>query len=93
MSYENPSSAFDREVFIEDYLLVHSKTPTVNHASFPQILVGCQTWRMYLAVNKPTNAKSVQASVISIPVSKEVTVSREKCATQNPPLNIYLLNG
>jgi len=41
---------------------------TVNQAFFPNNSVGSQTWRMYRAVNKPTNANKIHASVIIIPV-------------------------
>ena len=45
---------------------------TVNHAFFPNISVGSHTSRMYLAVNRPTNANPVHAIAISIPESSEV---------------------
>ena len=41
--------------------------PTVNQAFSPSNFLGSQTWRMYRAVNNPTNANSVHASVIRIP--------------------------
>jgi len=51
--------------------------PTANQAFVPNNCLGSQTSRMYRAVNKPTNANKIQASVIRVPVSDE-EVSRRK---------------
>ena len=42
--------------------------PTANQAFVPNNWLGSQTTRMYRAVNKPTDANKIQASVIRVPV-------------------------
>ena len=63
---------------------------TVNHAFFPNISVGSHTSRMYLAVNRPTNANIVHAIAISIPESSEVKTKENtmQCTRKEKMLRI-----
>lgn len=55
--------------FTENFILMSWRftLPTVNQAFSPSNFLGSQTWRIYRAVNNPTNANSGHASVIRIP--------------------------
>lgn len=60
---------------------------TANQALVPNNCVGSQTWRMYRAVNKPTNANRIQASVIRVPVLRR---RKEKSFFNNKELNNFI---